>query len=36
MLTGLFIQLFGLGIALGSISLVVVFTRLFIPTKYGN
>ena len=30
MLTGLFIQLFGLGIALGSISLVVVFTPFFI------
>ena len=30
MLTGIFIQLFGLGIALGSISLVWVFTPLFI------
>ena len=30
MLTGIFIQLFGLGIALGSISLVLVFMPLFI------
>ncbi|MGD0279540.1 MAG: isoprenylcysteine carboxylmethyltransferase family protein [Smithella sp.] len=30
MLTGIFMQLFGLGIALGSISLVFIFTPLFI------
>jgi len=30
MLTGIFIQLFGLGIALGSLSLVLIFTPLFI------
>lgn len=30
MLTGLFLQLFGLGISLGSISLVFIFTPLFI------
>jgi protein-S-isoprenylcysteine O-methyltransferase Ste14 len=30
MLTGIFIQLFGLGIALGSLSLIFIFTPLFI------
>nr|MBP7323025.1 hypothetical protein [Deltaproteobacteria bacterium] len=30
MLSGLFMQLFGLGIALGSLSLVFIFTPLFV------